>query len=70
MRPVRWSLKNQRTAPAVPVADILCRIGIGVCVITTARTDKAMPLACAQGATAMTTLAGIRRRDLLNHDTG
>ena len=44
-----WSLKNQRTAPAVPIADILCRVGISVCVIVTASACKGVLLAIPKG---------------------
>lgn len=69
MCPVRWSLKNQRTAPAQPIADVLRGIGVGVCVIVAAVADKRMFLARTQRATAMTTFAGIGRWNFLHSDT-
>ena len=33
MCPVRWSLKNQRTAQPMPIADIHGRVGISMCLI-------------------------------------
>jgi hypothetical protein len=70
MCPVRWSLKNQRTAQPLPVADILWRVGIGVCVIIAARTDKAMLFPLAERSAAMTALARIRRRHFLDRYAG
>src|SRR3989442_7619141 len=56
MYPVRWSLKNQRTAQAVPIADILRRVGIGVCVVVAAPAEERLLLPHAEGAAPMTTL--------------
>ncbi len=68
MCPVRRSLKNQRTAPAQPIADMLRGIGIGVGMVGTAWTGKRLLLARAQRATAVTTLAGRGRRHVLHGD--
>src|SRR3989442_10885241 len=67
--PVRWSLKNQQTTQPVPVADIHSRVGISVCMIGASWTHKAMALACPQRTTAMTALAGVRRRYGLDRHT-
>jgi len=69
MCPVRWSLKNQWTAPAVPVADILRCVGIGVCVVSAAWTEKCVLFPRAECAAMMTALARIGRRHLLNSHT-
>jgi hypothetical protein len=61
MCPVRWSLKNQRTAHAVPIADILRRVGISVCLVVTARAGKRIFLALAERTTAVTALTRIGR---------
>src|SRR5919198_5361328 len=70
MCPVRWSLKNQRTAQPLPIADIHGRIGISVCVIGTARADKAVALSGAQRTAPMAAFAGIRCWDFLDRHTG
>ena len=70
MRPVHWSLKNQWTAPAEPIADILRRVGISVCVPATPRAPVCMLLARIQLPTAVAAFRGVGRRHLLNHDTG
>ena len=69
MCPVHWSLKRQWTAQPLPVADILCRVGISVCVVVTTSASKAMRLAMPKSPAPMTALAGIRRRNLLNRHT-
>ena len=69
MCPVHQSLKNQWTAPALPVANIHRGIGITVCVIETARTGKRMFLACTDCTTSMTTLAGVRCGNFLDSDS-
>src|SRR5262245_30718399 len=62
MCPVHWGFKNQRTAHAVPIVDILCRVGISVCLIVTASTDKGGLLAIPEGPTAMAALTRVGRR--------
>jgi hypothetical protein len=69
MCPVRWNLKNQRTAQPLPVVDILRRVGISVCVIVAAGAHKAVALAGPKPATAMTALAGIRCRNFFDRHT-
>ena len=69
MCPVRWSLKNQRTAPAQPIADILRGIGIGVCMVVAALAGKRMFLARAQRATVVTTFTGVGSGHFLHRDT-
>src|SRR5262245_33732970 len=70
MCPVHWSLKHQRTAQPLPVADILRRVGISVCVVVAAWANKAVSLAGPKSAAAMTTFAGIGRRHFFNRHTG
>jgi hypothetical protein len=69
MCPVRWNLKNQRTAPTMPIADILCRVGISMGMVVAARTEKAALLPGAQCPAAMAALARIRHRHFLYWDT-
>jgi hypothetical protein len=68
--PVRWSLKNQRTAPALPIANIHRGIGITVCVVATTGTYKGVLLAMPKGTAVMAAFARIGRRHLLDNDTG
>jgi hypothetical protein len=70
MCPVRWSLKNQRTAQPLPIADILRRVGISVCVVGATWADKAMLFPLAERSAAMTALARIRRWHFLDRYTG
>jgi hypothetical protein len=70
MCPVRWSLKNQRTAQAVPIADILRCVGISVCMIVASWAEQRMFFSRAECPAAMTALAGVRRRHFLNRHTG
>src|SRR5712691_10762095 len=69
MRPVHWSLKNQWTAHAVPVADILCGVGISVCLPATACAVVGMFLAWIQLSAAMAGFRGIGRWNLFYRDT-
>ena len=58
MCPVRWSLKNQRTAQAVPIADILRCVGISVCMIVASWAEQRMLFSRAECPAAMTALDG------------
>src|SRR5262249_26140187 len=69
MCPVRWSLKNQRTAQPLPAADVLRRVGISMCVVVAAWASKAVVLAYPKSATPIAAFAGIGRRNLLDRDT-
>jgi hypothetical protein len=70
MCPVRWSLKNQRTAQAVPIADILRCVGISVCMIVASWAEQRMLFSRAECPAAVTARAGVRRRHFLNRHTG
>ena len=70
MCPVYWSLKNQWTAPAIPIANIHCGIGIAVCMIVAAPTGERVFLSVADRTTLMTTLTGVGCWHLYDQDTG
>src|SRR5439155_23625429 len=70
MCPVRWSLKNQRTAQPMPIADIHGRVGISMCLIGAAWAAKSVACACPKSAAAMATLAGIGRRHVFDGHPG
>ena len=67
MCPVRWSLKNQRTAQPLPIADIHRRIGISMCMIGAAGTGEAVSLSTPECPATVTTLARIGSRDMLDN---
>jgi hypothetical protein len=69
MRPVHWSLKNQWTAHAIPVTDILCRVGISMRVVGAAWAEKRVLLPRTECATMMTTHTRIGCWHVLHHNT-
>jgi hypothetical protein len=70
MCPVHRSLKNQWTAPALPVANIHRGIGITMCMIGAARAGERMLPTRTDGTAPMAALARVRGWDSLDRDSG
>jgi hypothetical protein len=70
MCPIPWGLKNQRTAPAEPIANILRRVGISMGRSTTPYTTVDMLFTRVDLPAVMTAFRGVGRRCLLHYHPG
>src|SRR5262249_47973406 len=70
MCPVRWSLKNQRTAQAVPIANLLRCVAISVCMIVAPGAEHGIFFPRAESPAGRPVFPGVLRRHFLNRHTG